>query len=301
MGLAYFWAAMQKPPGRSRRTGRNTPARGKQQPTEQGKPFKPGARKSGPGGVVRRPTSRKPVPADPNGPIRLNRYIANAGVCSRREADVLITSGAVRVNGEVVTEMGRRVSPADHVQVGEQRIKPETKRYLLVNKPKGFAATPIDPSGRRTIGDLIAKACREPLFPVGKMEPEACGLVLMTNDLELTQRMTHLVTGTKQLFHLELKTKVAAEHIQALLGGVTVDGKTIRAEAASIDEKSAFSVGLELRSQRSRIAKRMLEQLGYVVLKVDRVRLGPLTKKDLPRGHYRELKPEELNLLRMSS
>lgn len=297
---------MQKSPGRSRRDGRKSPVKGKSNAPKSGKPFKPGSKpggKPGSGAPVRsrRPASQKPLPADPNGPIRLNRYISNAGVCSRREADVLITSGAVRVNGDVVTEMGRRVSPTDHVQVGEHRIKPETKRYFLVNKPKGFAATPVDPSGKRTIGDLIAKACREPLIPVGKMEPEACGLVLMTNDLDLLQRMTHLVTGTKQLFHLEVKSKVSPEHIQSLLSGVVVDGKSIRAEAASIDEKNPFALGLELRSQRSRIAKRMLEQLGYVVLKVDRVRIGPLTKKDLPRGYFRELQPAELNLLRMSS
>lgn len=297
--LAYFCLAMQKPPGRSRRgPSRSATKRGNGQSTHQGKPFKPGRK---PGGTPSRPFVKKtPVPADPNGPIRLNRYIANAGVCSRREADVLIGTGAVRVNGEVVTEMGLRVSPSDHVQVGDHRIKPETKRYILVNKPKGFAATPIDPTGKRTVGDLVAKVCREMLHPVGKMEPESSGLVLMTNDLDLMQRMTHLVTGTKQLFHVELKTKVNPEHLEALLTGVSVDGKITRAEAASVDEKNPFAVGLEIRSQRSRIARRLMEQLGYTVMKVDRVKMGPLTKKDLPRGHVRELKPEELNLLRMS-
>lgn len=294
VAMAYFCAAMQKPPGR--------PSKGKKKPTGKrnaGPGDKPVFR---PGGAERRGRPAKPRPiSDPNGPIRLNRYIANSGVCSRREADVLIESGAVRVNGDIVTELGTRVTATDHVQVGDHRIKPETKRYYLVNKPKGFAAAPIDPSGKRTIGDLISKVCRETLLPVGKLEPEATGLVLMTNDPDLTARLTHLVTGLRQLWHVECKGKITSEQVEMLKTGVQVDGKMVRAEAAEIDVKNPHAVGIDLRSQRSRIARRLLESMGHTVVKVDRVRMGPLTKKDLPRGHFRPLEPAELNLLRMSS
>ena len=235
-----------------------------------------------------------------NGPIRLNRYLALSGVCTRREADVLIATGAVQVNGEVVTAMGYKVATTDSVNVGGTRIKPEAKRYVLLNKPKGFSATAEDPRGRRTVMDLIRKTYREGVFPVGKMEREGTGLLLLTNDTTVADRLGHPRHNVRQIYHISLGERVNGAHLEKMLEGFVLDEGFVKVTEVSVLDEDRRQVGLEFHSNRSRIARRIFEHFGYRVLKVDRVVLGHLTKKDLPRGHFRELTESELNLLWMS-
>jgi 23S rRNA pseudouridine2605 synthase len=244
--------------------------------------------------------SSKPTVPNTNGPIRLNRYLALSGVCTRREADVLIESGAVQVNGEVVVAMGHKVSKSDVVNVGGNRIKPETKRYVILNKPKGFSATSEDPRGRRTVMDLIRKTYREGVFPVGKMEREATGLLLLTNDTTVADRLGHPRHGVRQIFQLSLAERVNGTHLEKMLEGFVLDEGFVKVKEVSVLDEDRKQIGLEINSNRSRIARRIFEHFGYRVTKVDRVVLGHLTKKDLPRGHFRELTESELNVLWMS-
>ncbi len=250
-----------------------------------------------PAGRGKKPTS---TPPSSNGPIRLNRYLALSGVCTRREADVLIETGAVKVNGEVVTTMGFKVNASDSVNVGGTTIKPETKRYILLNKPKGFSATSEDPRGRRTVMDLIRNKYREGVFPVGKMEREATGLLLLTNDVTVAERLGHPRHSVRQIYQISLGERVNSTHIDKLLEGFVLDEGFVKATEVSVLDEDRRQLGLELHSNRSRIARRVFEHFGYRVLNVDRVVLGHLTKKDLPRGHFRELTESELNLLWMS-
>lgn len=245
------------------------------------------------------PKNRPSLP-DGNGPIRLNRYLALSGVCTRREADVLIETGAVKVNGEVVTTMGYKVSPADSVNVGGTTIKPEKKRYVLLNKPKGFSATSEDPRGRRTVMDLIRKTYREGVFPVGKMERDATGLLLLTNDTQVADRLGHPRTSVRQIYHITLGERISGTHIEKMLEGFVLDEGFVKVKEISVLDEERKQVGIEFHSNRSRIARRVFEHFGYRVMKLDRVVLGHLTKKDLPRGHFRELNESELNLLWMS-
>ena len=246
--------------------------------------------------------SRKPAANLPsvNGPIRLNRYLALSGVCTRREADVLIETGAVQVNGEVVTSMGFKVAPTDSVNVGGTRIKPETKRYILLNKPKGFSATSEDPRGRRTVMDLIRNTYREGVFPVGKMEREATGLLLLTNDTRVAERLGHPRHPVRQIYQVSLGERLSGTHMEKLLEGFVLDEGFVKVQELSVLDEDRRQIGMEFHSNRSRIARRVFEHFGYRVLKVDRVVLGHLTKKDLPRGHFRELTESEMNVLWMS-
>lgn len=232
--------------------------------------------------------------------MRLNRYIANAGVCSRREADALIESGVVTVNGETVVQMGYKVNAGDTVQVGGTSIRPETKRYVLLNKPKGFGTSIGDARARRGVAELVQKACKEPIRSIDKLDRESTGLMLFTNDEELMVRMNNPQSGAARLYHIALGERVQSSHLEELKKGFIVDKGFVRAEEAEFANEERNQIGLKLVSSRSRIARRMLEQLGYHVIKVDRVTLGPLTKKDVPRGSFRHLSDAEINLLRMS-
>jgi len=285
-------------------TGRpERPARGKGKPYGKG----PGAERKTrtgaplkPGGAYR--PKKRPALKDVDAPLRLNKFISNSGVCVRREADMLITAGAVTVNGEVVTALGTKVHPTDEVVVEGQRIKPEKKHYLLLNKPKNFLGTAGDKQGRRTVMDLVQNATREVLFPVDKMERMDTGLLLFTNDPEMTERMRATGTKIRQIFHVTLRQKMRSEHLVAMTEGVETDAGYIKASSASfIDEnKSPKEIGVEMHSNRPKALAKMLTHLGYDVERLDRTILGPLTKKDLPRGHWRLLDREELNMLRMT-
>lgn len=242
-----------------------------------------------------------PVP-DSTATMRLNRYIAQSGVCSRREADVMITAGVVNVNGKVITELGHKVDPTkDTVRVEGDTIRPEPMRYVLINKPKNFLAVDHDPSGRRTIGDLIKQACRERVFPVDRVEKESTGLILFTNDGELTKRLNHPKVALRELYHVTLAKKASPEDLEKMVEGFVLDQGFVKAKEAAFVKNDPHEVGMEIHSNRSRVVRRMWEHLGHKVVKVDRVVYGPLTKKDLPRGHWRHLSDQELNMLRMTT
>ena len=245
---------------------------------------------------------RRPALKDADAPLRLNKFIANSGVCVRREADLLITAGAVTVNGTVVTELGTKVHPTDEVIVEGQRIKPEKKHYVVLNKPKNFLGTAGDKQGRRTVMDLVKNATREVLYPVDKMERMDTGLLLFTNDPEMAERMRASGTKFRQLYHVTLRQKMKAEHLAAMVEGVETERGFIKCSTAEfIDEaKKPREIGVEMHSNRPKALAMLLEHFGYAVERLDRTVLGPLTKKDLPRGHWRTLDREELNLLRMS-
>jgi 23S rRNA pseudouridine2605 synthase len=242
-----------------------------------------------------------PLPSFREDNIRLNKYLSNAGVCSRREADVLIQTGVVSVNGKIVTELGYKIQPGDVVQYDGETINAETKRYVLLNKPKGFITTMDDPRGRKTVMTLVSKACRERIYPVGRLDRETTGLLLFTNDGDMAKKLTHPRYQARKLYHVELHKPVAKEDLEKLLKGVDLeDGRTQVDKAEYVEEKSAREVGIELHSGKNRIVRRLFEALGYTVLKLDRVQFSGLTKKDLPRGMYRHLTEQEVAFLKMS-
>lgn len=266
-----------------------------------GKKFGPSRSRTGGPHKFNKPKKRAPL-KDGDAPLRLNKFIANAGVCVRREADLLITAGAVTVNGKVVTALGTKVHPTDEVVVEGQKIKPEKKHYVLLNKPKNFLGTAGDKQGRRTVMDLVKNATREVVFPIDKMERMDTGLLLFTNDPELAERMRAHGTKIRQLFHVTLRQKMRSEHLVAMEEGVETESGFIKASSATfIDEgKQPKEIGVEMHSNRPKALSMMLNHLGYEVERIDRTVLGPLTKKDLPRGHWRALNREELTLLRMT-
>ncbi|MBM71738.1 MAG: pseudouridine synthase [Crocinitomicaceae bacterium] len=242
----------------------------------------------------------KPL-ADSNAPMRLNRFVAQAGICSRREADVLIAAGVVSVNGEVITEMGYRVSLTDKVQVEGDTIKAETKRYILLNKPKNFLATAEDHRGRRTVMQLIKGACQERVYPVGRLDKETTGLLLLTNDGEMAKRLSNPKTGVRNLYQASIYEKVKNEHLLAMLEGFVLDEKFVRVDKASYVNEDPRQIGIEIHSSRNRIVRRIFEHFGYRVTKLDRVVFCCLTKKNVPRGDWRHVTEQELNILRMTT
>lgn len=232
--------------------------------------------------------------------IRLNKYIADAGVCSRREADDLIASGAIKVNGQVVTEMGTRVSPDDEVHFGKERLDREKKVYVLLNKPKDYITTNSDERGRKTVLELVKKAGKERIYPVGRLDRQSTGLLLLTNDGELAEKLMHPRHKVKKLYHVELDKNLAEKDLDAILKGVELeDGKASVDAAAYVKDTDRKSVGVELHSGRNRVIRRIFEALGYKVKKLDRVAYAGLTKKDLPRGKWRYLTEKEVQFLKM--
>ncbi|MDG1332340.1 MAG: S4 domain-containing protein [Crocinitomicaceae bacterium] len=233
--------------------------------------------------------------------VRLNKFLSNAGIASRREADVLISTGVVSVNGKIVTEMGYKVKPGDEVKYDGHSIKAATKRYVLLNKPKGFVTSLNDPFGRKNAYGLIQKACKEAVFPMGKMDKDAVGLVLYTNDSDLEKKLTHPKHKPVRLYQVELTRKMQPEDMEKLRAGVLLDDGTIRFDKAEyVSGKEMYEIGLEVRSTKSQIVHRALEALGYNISKLDRVTYAGLTKKDLPRGHYRLLTEKEVAFLKMN-
>jgi 23S rRNA pseudouridine2605 synthase len=237
---------------------------------------------------------------DPNEPIRLNRFLANAGVCSRREADDFIAAGVVSVNGKVVTELGTKVLRSDNVVFHNQPVMPEKKVYILLNKPKDYVTTTDDPQKRKTVMDLIKGACREHVYPVGRLDRNTTGVLLFTNDGDLASKLTHPHFLKKKVYHVFLDKNVAASDIQRIAEGIELDDGEIHADAveyASPTDKK--QVGIEIHSGRNRIVRRIFEHLGYRVVKLDRVLFAGLTKKNVKRGDWRFLTEAEVNMLRM--
>lgn len=233
------------------------------------------------------------------GYIRLNRYIANAGICSRREADVLIKAGTVTVNGKVVTEMGVKVGPKDVVTYDGQELSREQKVYLLLNKPKDYVTTMRDPQGRKTVMMLVERACKERIVPVGRLDRETTGLLLFTNDGELAKKLTHPKYGVTKLYHVQLNKKVHGDDLAKLLEGIELEDGMVKADKAAHVGDSSREIGLEIHMGKNRVVRRMMEALGYKVVKLDRVMFAGLTKKNIPRGKYRMLTETEVNQLKM--
>lgn len=269
------------------------------------KPFRKAKRPKDPNRPKQRPVPRvktpPPSPKPYDGTTRLNKYIANAGICSRREADKLIAAGSVMVNGKVVTEMGFQVHEGDVVNYGGETLRSERKRYFLLNKPKGFITTVDDPQERQTVMMLIDGACPERIYPVGRLDRNTTGLLLFTNDGDLARRLTHPSTGVYKIYQVELDRAVTREDMRHMLEGIELEDGLIRVDDVQYVQGANDKriVGVELHSGKNRIVRRIFEHLGYSIHKLDRTVFAGLTKKDLPRGHYRELTEKEVGYLKM--
>ena len=244
----------------------------------------------------------KEVLADPNEPIRLNKFLSNAGVCSRREADEFIQEGVVQVNGQVVTELGTKITRQDTVLFKDQPVQIESKVYIILNKPKNCVTTSDDPQERLTVMDLVKNACQERIYPVGRLDRNTTGVLLLTNDGDLASKLTHPSFKKKKIYHVWLDKNVSIEDMEKIANGLELEDGEIHADAisyASEDDKS--QVGIEIHSGRNRIVRRIFESLGYHVVKLDRVYFAGLTKKNLGRGKWRYLNEREVNALRMEA
>lgn len=244
----------------------------------------------------------KELNVDPDAPIRLNKFLANAGVCSRREADEFITAGVVSVNGTVVTELGTKVKRTDEVKFHEQPVSIERKVYVLLNKPKDYVTTSDDPQNRKTVMDLVKNVCRERIYPVGRLDRNTTGVLLFTNDGELASKLTHPKFLKKKIYHVTTDKNVTAADMRQIAEGITLEDGEIRADAidyASPTDKK--QVGIEIHSGKKRIVRRIFEALGYRVVKLDRVLFAGLTKKNVRRGDWRFLTEQEVNMLRMGA
>ena len=239
---------------------------------------------------------------DPNEPLRLNKFLANAGICSRREADEFIQAGVVTVNGEVVTELGTKILRTDEVKFHDQPVKIEKKVYVLLNKPKDYVTTSDDPQQRKTVMDLVKNACPERIYPVGRLDRNTTGVLLLTNDGDLASKLTHPKYLKKKIYHVFLDKNVTAHDLQQITDGIQLEDGEIKADdvqyASPTDKKQ---VGIEIHSGKTRIVRRIFESLGYRVQKLDRVQFAGLTKKNLKRGDWRYLTEEEVDRLRMGA
>ncbi|WP_302458612.1 pseudouridine synthase [Mediterranea massiliensis] len=239
---------------------------------------------------------------DPNEPIRLNKFLANTGVCSRREADEFITAGVVSVNGQVVTELGTKIKRGDEVKFHDQVVSIERKIYVLLNKPKDTVTTSDDPQARRTVMDLVKGACEEQIYPVGRLDRNTTGVLLLTNDGDLASKLTHPKYLKKKIYHVHLDKNLTKADMEQIAAGIQLDDGEIHADAISYtDENKKDDVGIEIHSGKNRIVRRIFESLGYKVVKLDRVYFAGLTKKGLRRGDWRYLTEQEVNYLRMGS
>ena len=232
--------------------------------------------------------------------IRLNKYIANSGICSRREADELITQGLVEVNGKVVTEMGYQVQKTDRVVFDGQSITPEKPVYVLLNKPKGYISTTKDEKARKTVMDLVANASPYRLFPVGRLDRQTTGLILLTNDGHLTKKLTHPSFEVKKIYHVTLDRKLSVEDLRTIADGVRLEEGVAEVDSISyIEGKPKNEVGIEIHIGWNRVVRRIFKKMGYEVEALDRVIFAGLTKKNIKRGHWRILTEMEVNNLKM--
>ena len=242
-----------------------------------------------------------PIP-DPNEQIRLNKFMSNAGICSRREADEFIQQGLVKVNGQVVTELGTKICHSDVVEYDEKVVALESKCYILLNKPKDCVTTSDDPNGRTTVMDLVKGACDERIYPVGRLDRNTTGVLLLTNDGDLASKLTHPRYVKKKIYHVWCDKDITEDDMQRIADGIELEDGPIHADAISYaTETDRNQAGIEIHSGRNRIVRRMFESLGYHVTKLDRVYFAGLTKKNLPRGRWRYLTQEEVNFLKMGS
>ncbi|MDE6329796.1 MAG: rRNA pseudouridine synthase, partial [Muribaculaceae bacterium] len=239
---------------------------------------------------------------DPNTEIRLNKFMANAGICSRREADEFIQAGKVTVNGKVVTELGVKITGSDIVEYDGKIVTPERKCYVLLNKPKDCVTTSDDPNGRLTVLDLVKNACQERIYPVGRLDRNTTGVLLLTNDGDLASKLTHPKFVKKKIYHVWTDKDITEEDMQRIADGIELEDGEIHADAVSyVSDTDRNQAGIEIHSGRNRIVRRIFEHLGYRVTRLDRVYFAGLTKKNLPRGRWRYLTQEEVNFLRMGS
>lgn len=244
----------------------------------------------------------KDILTDPNEPIRLNKFLANAGICSRREADEFITAGVVSVNGVVITELGTKIKRTDEVKFHDQPVSIERKTYILLNKPKDCVTTSDDPQERKTVMDLVKGACKERIYPVGRLDRNTTGVLLLTNDGDLASKLTHPKYLKKKIYHVYCDKNVTKADLDQIAAGVTLDDGEIHADAISYaSDTDKSQVGIEIHSGKNRIVRRIFESLGYKVTKLDRVYFAGLTKKGLRRGDWRYLTEQEVNMLRMGS
>ena len=239
---------------------------------------------------------------DPNEPVRLNKFLANAGVCSRREADEFIQAGVVTVNGEIVTELGTKVLRTDEVKFHEQPVTIAKKVYVLLNKPKDYVTTSDDPQQRKTVMDLVKGACPERIYPVGRLDRNTTGVLLLTNDGDMASKLTHPKFLKKKIYHVYLDKNVTARDLQQIAEGIVLEDGEIKADAVEYaDPVDKKQVGIEIHSGKNRIVRRIFESLGYKVTKLDRVQFAGLTKKNLRRGDWRYLTEDEVDRLRMGA
>ncbi|MFZ3563338.1 pseudouridine synthase [Tenacibaculum finnmarkense] len=251
-----------------------------------------------------RSDARKPAPEqvckDDTAGIRLNKYISNSGICSRREADTYIEHGSVFVNGNLMTQMGYKVQPTDEVRFDGTLISIEKKRYILLNKPKNYITTMEDERGRKTVMELVDNATKERIYPVGRLDRNTTGLLLFTNDGELAKKLTHPKHNVRKLYHASLDKKLSISDLDKLRGDVIIEGKKVFIDAVSyVEGERKTEVGIEIHSGRNRIVRKIFENFGYAVTKLDRVVFAGMTKRNLPRGRWRELTEQEVNTLKM--
>ena len=287
-------------------SGYNRPQHGGYRPQGGGRPQRPMQRKPAKGmrpGKTFVPRPRPviydmPIP-DPNEQIRLNKFMANSGICSRREADEYIKQGLVKVNGKVVTELGTKISHNDNVEYDDKVVALENKTYILLNKPKDCVTTSDDPQGRTTVLDLVKGACTQRIYPVGRLDRNTTGVLLLTNDGDLASKLTHPQYVKKKIYHVWVDKDIAEEDMQRIADGVELEDGTVHADAISYaTETDRNQAGIEIHSGQNRIVRRIFEKLGYHVTKLDRVYFAGLTKKNLPRGRWRYLTQQEVNLLK---
>ena len=239
---------------------------------------------------------------DPNEPLRLNKFLANAGVCSRREADEFIQAGVVTVNGEVVTELGTKILRTDEVKFHDAPVTLEKKVYVLLNKPKDYVTTSDDPQQRKTVMDLVKDVCPERIYPVGRLDRNTTGVLLLTNDGDLASKLTHPKFLKKKVYHVHLDKNLTAHDMDQIREGITLEDGEIKADAVEYaDDRDKAQVGIEIHSGKNRIVRRIFESLGYRVTKLDRVQFAGLTKKNLRRGDWRFLTEKEVDMLRMGA
>lgn len=267
---------------------------GKKQGSSKGKPsFKKKERVKG---------EFKPEIAKWNEPLRLNKYIANAGICSRREADNLIKAGDISVNGEIVRELGVKVSPKDDIRYKGKKVSREKKVYILLNKPKDYVTTVKDRHAEKTVIDLVKNACPERVYPVGRLDKNTTGVLLLTNDGEITKQLTHPSHNKKKIYHVQLDKDLTKADMLKIIEGLQLEEDYIEVDAISyITEEDKTQIGIEIHSGQNRIVRRIFESLGYKIKKLDRVYFAGLTKKNLPRGKWRFLTPQEISILKRKS
>jgi 23S rRNA pseudouridine2605 synthase len=269
------------------------------------KPSNPVFRKDRKRNDERKPIIKKENKTDLNddNSIRLNKYISNAGICSRREADELIASGVISVNGKVVTQLGTKITRNDSVQFGGETLRREKHVYILMNKPKDYITTTDDPEGRKTIMELIKGACKERVYPVGRLDRATTGLLLLTNDGDLAKKLMHPRYGVKKIYHVELDKNLTKLDMDTVVKGIQLEDGLAEVDEIAYDGdgRDKKCLGLEIHSGKNRIVRRIFESIGYKVVRLDRVYYAGLTKKDLPRGRWRFLTQMEISMLKMIS